>query len=297
VVDSQVARLGRRTYDINNNNQGNGETTPGGSVPPASAGSPPAPGGGNGDVDLSAPAFAQQQQGGRQGRGGGGRQGAGGRGRGLQVTSEQCAPIKTAISKNAANQKAYDGLITKWADPAIDRAKTNAELRTVYTKAGVDTALARRCMIFQVGGPGALAGGGRGQGGGGRGARGGGGAGGSGTFLDRGTRTVVTRNGLVFVVPSPGVYEARVIRTGLGSYEFTEVVEGLREGENVAILSAAIIALQQQQSRDKMKQNISSPFGGATPGGGGRGGNPGGGGRGGGGNPGGGGGGRGGGDR
>jgi hypothetical protein len=87
----------------------------------------------------------------------------------------------------------------------------------------------------------------------------------------------------VFVVPSPGVYEARVIRTGLGSYEFTEVVEGLREGENVAILSAAIIALTQQQSRDRMKQNISTPFGGATPGGPRGGGNPGGGGRGGGG--------------
>jgi hypothetical protein len=60
------------------------------------------------------------------------------------------------------------------------------------------------------------------------------------------------------------VYEARVIKTGLGSYEFTEVVEGLRVGENVAILSAAIIALQQKQARDKMKGGATSILGGST---------------------------------
>jgi hypothetical protein len=57
-----------------------------------------------------------------------------------------------------------------------------------------------------------------------------------------------------------------VVRLGLGSYEYTEVLEGLREGEQVAILSAAIIAVQQQQNRDRMKGNtgIGASLGGST---------------------------------
>jgi hypothetical protein len=175
-------------------------------------------------------------------------------------------------------------LIAQLRENVVDRAKVNTDLRALYSKAGTDTALGRRCQSRELGFGGGRAGGGRAGGGGGRGAAGGGPT----SFGPGRNRPTPTRNGLVFVVPAPGQYEPRVIRLGLGSYEYTEVVEGLREGEEVAILSAAIIALQQAQSRDRTKQNLSAGnalMGGNTKmgGGGGRGGGGGGGRRGGGG--------------
>ena len=311
VVDDQIARLGRRTFPTGDNGGNNGAPNNAAPSPSPAGDAPRAPGGGgNGDVSADVPEFqAPQGRGTGRGntqRGGGGRQG-GGRG---MPTETECYPVTQAIGKNPANKKAFDALVEQMKAGVVERSKTNAELRALYSKAGADTNLARRCQS-RVPGLGPTAGGGPGGRGGGQNAfagRGGGGGGGGGNlpagfgFANR-NRNTPTRNALVFVVPESGKYEARVIRTGLGSYEYTEVVEGLQEGEQVAILSAAIIALQQKQNQDKMRQNLSNPFGAGGMGGGGGntprgpgGGNPGGGGPGGrGGGGGGGGGGRGGG--
>ncbi len=295
VVDSQVANLGRIGFDVNPTSQVEAGGAPGGAVPP------PRGGGGGGDIDMSIANFQGQQGGGRggQGRGGTGRGNTGRNTQGRTMpTTAQCDPIKSGVSKNAADKKEYDDLIVKLKSPEVDRPATNAALKRLYAKARVDTAMGLRCQMLWAGG----FAGGRGGGGGGGGMGGGVGAGGSrtgaeGTGFGANRARTSTKNGLVFVVPSEGVYEARVIKLGLGSYEFTEVTAGLREGENVALLSAAIIALQAQQQRERSQAGMAgniltgNPAMGKMPGGGG---NPGGS-RGGGGNPGGGGGGGGGG--
>jgi hypothetical protein len=82
-------------------------------------------------------------------------------------------------------------------------------------------------------------------------------------------------------------YEPRVVRLGAANYDYTEVVSGLKEGEQVALLAAAAMQAQRQAATDRMRGNMGGggltrqqPGGGAPGGGGpGGGGPPGGGGR------------------
>ena len=96
-----------------------------------------------------------------------------------------------------------------------------------------------------------------------------------------------------------GCYAPRVIRTGVARYDFTEVLEGIEEGEQVVLVKSAELQKQQRDARAQAAARAGGPLGGGNPQAGVPGGNPGGGnpggGRGGGGNPGGGGGGGGGG--
>ena len=94
-----------------------------------------------------------------------------------------------------------------------------------------------------------------------------------------------TRQGLVFVSDSAKVnFHPRVVRLGQGNLDFTEVVDGLKEGERVVMLGALALQAQRLQQQDRMRQNA-NPLGGGQqgPGGGPGGGGPGGGGPGGGG--------------
>ena len=88
------------------------------------------------------------------------------------------------------------------------------------------------------------------------------------------------RPGLVFVAKGT-TFEPRIARLGLGNYDVTEVLSGLQDGEQVALISAAML----QQARGEMVNRIRSRTalpgmgGGTTPaagggGGGGGGGRP-----------------------
>ncbi len=126
--------------------------------------------------------------------------------------------------------------------------------------------------------------GGRGGQGGGAGRGTGGGAGGAGFDLPRGSGVVTTqaapaggrqrqiRRAVVFVVNAQGTPEPRAVQIGLNDYDHTEVVSGLVEGDQVALLGAAELQAQQQQFLDRVRQGGGgNPFGGGgfIPGGGG----------------------------
>ena len=70
-----------------------------------------------------------------------------------------------------------------------------------------------------------------------------------------------TRVGLVFVVDS-GTYVPRVVRLGASNYDYTEVVSGLQEGEQVVLLAAATL----QQRRQENVQRFQRMTGGGVPG-------------------------------
>lgn len=82
---------------------------------------------------------------------------------------------------------------------------------------------------------------------------------------------------LVFVSDS-GRYMPRIARVGVSSYDYTEVLAGLREGEQVALLSAALLQQQREQRNERIRsvrggipglQRPGTPAGGAgTPAGG-----------------------------
>jgi hypothetical protein len=121
----------------------------------------------------------------------------------------------------------------------------------------------------------AMSGGRGGRGGGGArggGRRGGGGGGGNfGGNLGQRNQGLGVRGqgiasrGIVFiktgedttVTPHKAKFEARYVELGSQNYDFAEVTFGLQENDVVALMAAARIALQRQQSMDRAKANTS----------------------------------------
>ncbi len=257
------------------------------------------------------------------GQGGGGRQGGGGQnggGRGgppVVVTEAQCTALTASIGKVNGLQKQLDDLRARQMDMNNpDRRAVGTERNALLEKSGIDPQVYSGCQRLQMSAGGGQPGGGgsnfggRGGGGGGRGGgrtRGGGGGGSfAGNLGQRngglGVRGQgIAQEGIVFVKtgedttvkPAKATFEARYVKLGAQNYDYAEVTFGLNEGEVVALMAAAKIALQRQQAMDRQKANSSlipgmgGQQGRGTPGMGG----PGGGGPGGGGPPGGGGGG------
>jgi HlyD family secretion protein len=128
----------------------------------------------------------------------------------------------------------------------------------------------RRGGAGAAGGPG---GGGAAGGGGGGEARGG-----SGGFAP-GSRAVVfvRRAAAAGDAKGEAAYEPRLVTLGLTNYDLAEVTAGLREGEQVALVSAAVLQQQRTQFQERIRSRSALPgLGGG--GGGGRGGSGGGGG-------------------
>ena len=139
------------------------------------------------------------------------------------------------------------------------------------------------------GGGGGGAGGSGGGFGGGGGFNGGGGTGGGGFAAGGGSGPRGGRASIVFVKTARG-FEPRIVRLGLSNYDYAQVVDGLQEGEEVALLSVAELQAKRRQDQSRLRERLGSgvpgvPGAGAGGGGGGRGAGGGGGGAGGGGRP------------
>jgi HlyD family secretion protein len=86
-------------------------------------------------------------------------------------------------------------------------------------------------------------------------------AGGTALAMGSGDETPAPGNtkphaGLVFVAAN-GTFEPRLTMLGVGNYDVTQVLSGLNEGDNVALINAAML----QQARTKMQQRIQSRMG------------------------------------
>lgn len=238
------------------------------------------------------------QQGGGPGQGG--RQGF----QQIEVTDKQCADVKAAMDKKPNEVKKLDGLRDRMRSGELDRNAMRDEQQKIYAAIGVDPQVAGACRFREM----------RAQGGGQSGGpRGGGSATGAPantppTSPQRGAQSAertpsatqepqlqignaerggtgrTIRPGLVFVAKGK-TFEPRMIMLGAGNFDYTEVVSGLQEGEQVALLSALSLQAQRQQQNDRFRQNMgggvpgmsqgSTPGGGQQrPGGGGGGGGP-----------------------
>lgn len=80
-------------------------------------------------------------------------------------------------------------------------------------------------------------------------------------------RRAQTRASLVYVVSGTG-YAPRVVRTGMSDLDYTEVVSGLEEGEQVVLLSALSMQARRDSAMNRMR-NMSSGMPGAPSAGGG----------------------------
>ena len=235
-------------------------------------------GGGRGDAQVSKGELDLLAiQGGGQDRQGGGSGGYGGRGPQVEVTDADCKAIDAAMKKKPAVAKKLDDLRTKMSDPSADRTALRDQMTGLYKDLGVDMMKSGACRRKAGGNGGGGMGGG--QGGGGRGGRSGGGAvPGAGAMASGRQRQ---RTGLVFIQKG-ATWEPKSVRLGVANYDYTEVIDGLAEGDKVAMLSVAALQAKRQEQNDRMKSMTGSPLGGgaAAGGGGGRGGPGGGGGRG-----------------
>ena len=215
---------------------------------------------------------------------GGGQQGGMGRGQMPTVTDADCKKVDAAMKKNPAVVKQLDDLRAKMQADRSQFATIREQMTPLYAKLGVDMMVAGACRRRADGGNGGNGGNGGGTGNGARGGPQAGTAGRSGrapavvsgaqALAQSGTgRSNRPRTGLVFV-QSGATWIPKLIRIGVANYDYTEVLDGVNEGDKVAMLSAAALQAKRQEQNDKMK-SATSPLGGSTPargaGGGGRG--------------------------
>ena len=225
-------------------------------------------------------------QGGRGGQGGGAPRGAAGTSRGdvalepqqgqggqggfqqVEVSDADCRTVAAAFAKKPAEKARLDALRQQMMSGAMDRQAMRAESERIYAAVGVDARIAGACRRkeMQVAGggmPGAggMPGGGGTQGGASRGA----GAPAPGSALTIGGAAEVaptgmrrTRSGLVFVKKGD-TFEPRLVQLGASNFDYTEIVNGLKEGEQVALLAAASLQAQRQLQNDRMKANSGVP--------------------------------------
>ena len=76
------------------------------------------------------------------------------------------------------------------------------------------------------------------------------------------------RRAVVFVMAEDGTIRPRGVMIGLNDWDSTEIVSGLEEGEEIAIVGAAQLRASQDELLNRIRSNNSNPFGGGPPGGG-----------------------------
>jgi HlyD family secretion protein len=197
-----------------------------------------------------------------------------------EVTDKQCADVRTAMDRKPAETRKLDALRERVRNGEIDRNAMRDEQQKIYASLGVDPRVAGACRMREMrvasgpagnsaGAPDAPAG---------RDAsvgrqRAAGGTPGAQPQLqmgntERGGSGRAVRSGLVFVARGK-TFEPRMVMLGAGNFDYTEVISGLQEGEEVALLAALSLQAQRQQQTDRFRQNMGGGVPGMTQGGGG----------------------------
>ena len=195
------------------------------------------------------------------------------------VTDKQCADVKAAMDKKPDEVKKLDALRDRMRNGEIDRPTMMQESQAIYASIGVDARVTMACRRREQGG----------QRAGGVATTSGSGATnanvpartpaadssrpGAAPQLqigsDRSGSGPRVRPGVVFVKKGTS-FEPRLVMLGSANFDYTEVVSGLQEGEEVALLAALSLQAQRQQQSDRLRQNMGGGVPGMSQGGGGR---------------------------
>ena len=253
-----------------------------GAGPAGAAGAAPA-GGSTPNVSRGEVMLANDQ--GQDGQGPNGR-----RGQMPDVTDKDCDAVKAAFTKHPDAEQKLAALRSRVQSGELDFQAVRTESQKIYESIGLDARIAGACRMRERQRAGGDSGRGTGRQVGANAQRSAGASGGSqgdrGFVPERGggVSTPVqageftsrrARPSLVFVAEN-GTYKPRVVRLGVGNFDYTEVVSGLKEGEQVALLAAAAMQARREEQNNRMRNmgglpGISQPRpGGAAGGGGGR---------------------------
>ena len=226
--------------------RGGGQAGGGAASSANAAGAP----GGAAAIPVSAPGAEQQ----------------GGRMQMPEVTAQQCTDITAALAKKPEVQAKIAALRTQMQAGELDRQGMQAEMQKIYSAAGLDGAVVRACNFRERGGQrnrGGEAGGTAAAPGGNRAESGQagsapmGGRGGASEGVAAGGRPR-GRTAMVFTVKD-GKYTPKVVRLGVNNYDFSEVLSGLEEGDQVAILNVAAMQARQANELDQMRGRAGMP--------------------------------------
>jgi HlyD family secretion protein len=193
-----------------------------------------------------------------------------GGGQGFQlpdVTDAQCAAVTAKMAKNPAQAAKLDTLRQQMMSGELDREAMRTQTGAIYAALGVDGRVAaacrRRASQSGAGGTAGAAGAAGAQRG--AGAAGGAQAGARGSVADAGAGTQGggqargrRRPGLVFVKKGT-TFEPRLVMLGASNFDYTEVISGVTEGEQVAMLAAAALQAQREQTQDRIRQQTGVP--------------------------------------
>jgi HlyD family secretion protein len=240
--------------------------------------------GGNGTPTAGAPNVSRGEVMLANDQGQDGQQPNGRRGQMPEVSDKDCDAVKAAFAKHPDAEQKLSGLRSRVQSGELDFQAVRAESQKIYESIGLDARVAGACRMRDR----QRAGGDSGRVGGRQSANAGQ-RGGAGSPPDRGfvpergggVSTPVqagefpsrrARPSLVFVAEN-GLYKPRIVRLGVANYDYTEVLSGLKEGEQVALLAAAAMQARREEQNNRIRSMGGLPgMPQARPGGGGGGG-------------------------
>ena len=156
----------------------------------------------------------------------------------VAVTQPQCDSVQKVLAAHPAAQAALTKYRQQMRTDTAHAAQLRASAKATTDSLHLDAAVLRGCMQLRRSS-----------------------AGGSALAMGDASETPVPGNtkphaGLVFVAAN-GTFEPRMAMLGVGNYDVTQVLSGLNEGDNVALINAAML----QQNRLLQQQKIQSRMG------------------------------------
>lgn len=159
------------------------------------------------------------------------------------ATPAQCDSLRAAMAKHPAASARLQAIRQQIQSGALDFAAARTQMRAVYDSLHVDPRLARACAR------------GNGENGGAALAA----NGGEGGAVPGTTRP---HPGVVFVrtaTKAGATFSPKVIMLGLGNYDVTQVLSGLSEGDQVALISAAAMQQARQEFQQRIQRRVGIP--------------------------------------
>jgi len=181
-----------------------------------------------------------------------------------EVSDKDCAAVKAALAKHPDAEQKLAGLRSRVQSGELDFQAVRAESQKIYASIGLDPRIAGACRMRErqrASGDSGRAGG---RQSGDAGQRGGAASQGDRNFVPErggGVSTPVqagefpsrrARPSLVFVSEN-GVYKPRIVRLGVANFDYTEVLGGLKEGDQVALLAAAAMQAKREEQNNRIR--------------------------------------------
>ena len=180
------------------------------------------------------------------------------------VSDKDCAAVKATFAKHPDAEQKLAGLRSRVQSGELDFQAVRAESQKIYESIGLDARVAGACRMRER----QRATGDSGRSGGRQSANAGQRAGAAsqgdrGFVPERGGGVSMpvqagefpsrrARPSLVFVAEN-GVYKPRIVRLGVANFDYTEVLSGLKEGEQVALLAAAAMQAKREEQNNRIR--------------------------------------------